>query len=146
MFHKILFPTDFSPASDLAINYAKQLAEQFSAKLHVLYVVDDPMINADSTAQSFRDGVHKRIEQQFADYKAADPTLAEAHFETRNGSAYVEIVRYAREANIDCIVLATHGRSALAHVLLGSVAENVLRLAPCPVLAIPDPNLHFKIP
>ena len=59
----------------------------------------------------------------------------------REGSPRVEIVRYAREANMDLIVLSTHGRTGLFHVMLGSVAENVVRTAPCPVLALrPDGN------
>lgn len=146
MLKNILFPTDFSEASSLALAYAKQLAITNEATLHILHVVDDPFVNAATTSQQFRDELHKVAEKQFAALVADDEELSSATFVRREGPAFVEIVKYAKEEAIDVIVMATHGRSAIAHVLLGSVAENVLRFAPCPVLAVPDPDLKFELP
>ncbi len=64
----------------------------------------------------------------------------------RQGPPFLEIVRYAQEANIDLIVLGTHGRGGLAHMLLGSVAEKVVREAPCPVLTVRHPEHEFVAP
>ena len=64
----------------------------------------------------------------------------------RQGPPFLEIVRYAQEANIDLIVLGTHGRGGLAHMLLGSVAEKVVRKAPCPVLTVRHPEHEFVAP
>jgi nucleotide-binding universal stress UspA family protein len=66
--------------------------------------------------------------------------------ELRKGSPFLEIVRYAKDKNIDLIVLGTHGRSGLSHVLLGSVAERVVRKAPCPVLTVRHPEHEFVMP
>ena len=62
------------------------------------------------------------------------------------GHPFVEIIRYAREQDVDCIVLGTHGRSGLSHLLLGSVAERVVRKAPCPVLTVRHPEHEFVMP
>src|SRR5207302_3469836 len=70
----------------------------------------------------------------------------QARFLTLTGSPFVEIVRYAKEQNIDLIVLGTHGRGPIAHMLLGSVAEKVVRKAPCPVLTVRHPEHEFVMP
>lgn len=71
----------------------------------------------------------------------------QARFELVNGnSEFVEIVRYAREQNIDLLVLGSHGRGPIAHLLLGSVAEKVVRHAPCPVLTVRHPEHEFVMP
>ena len=62
------------------------------------------------------------------------------------GSPHVEIVRYARREDVDLIILATHGRTGLAHALIGSVAEKVVQMAPCPVLTIKHPEHEFVLP
>ncbi len=82
--------------------------------------------------------------------KFAAEHLADAGFpvmtEVQMGRPFIEIIRYAREKKIDLIVLGTHGRSGLKHVLLGSVAERVVRKAPCPVLTIRHPEHEFVMP
>ncbi len=71
----------------------------------------------------------------------------QAHLELVNGmSEFVEIIRYAREKNIDLLVLGTHGRGAIAHMLMGSVAEKIVRKAPCPVLTVRHPEHEFVMP
>ena len=146
MYNKILFPTDFSAASCRAMKHAQELARAFNAELHILNVIDDPLTNAATTSQSFRDELADVAQKKFVATCGTDPDLQNAKFVTRQGPAFVEIIRYARENAIDVIVMATHGRSALVHALLGSVAENVLRFAPCPVVSVPDPNLEFELP
>jgi nucleotide-binding universal stress UspA family protein len=67
-------------------------------------------------------------------------------FELRSGFAAAEIVRYAKEQNIDLIVMGTHGRGFVAHAVMGSVAEKVVRTAPCPVLTVRNPQHEFIVP
>lgn len=121
---EILFPTDFSPASEAAGGIARTMARQAGARLHVLHVVPpvtDPSLGAESltrVAKSLGEGL--RVETALL-----------------SGWAGRNIVDYAREKRIDLIVLGTHGRTGISHAILGSVAETVVRLAPCLVLTVP---------
>lgn len=122
--NEILFPTDFSPASEAAGRIAREMAVEAGARLHVLHVVPpvtDPSLPAEhlaGAARSLADGL--RVE-----------TVLLSGWAGRN------IVDYAREKRIDLIVVGTHGRTGITHALLGSVAETVIRLAPCLVLTVP---------
>ena len=122
--NEILFPTDFSPASEAAGRIAREMAVQAGARLHVLHVaapVTDPAPAAESltrAARSLADGL--RVETALL-----------------SGWAGRNIVDYAREKRIDLIVVGTHGRTGITHAILGSVAETVVRLAPCLVLTVP---------
>ena len=122
--NEILFPTDFSPASEAAGRIAREMALQAGARLHVLHVavpVTDPAAAAESltrAARSLADGL--RVETALL-----------------SGWAGRNIVDYAREKRIDLIVVGTHGRTGITHAILGSVAETVVRLAPCLVLTVP---------
>lgn len=120
----VLFPTDFSAASDRAGAVARELARQAGARMHVVHVVP-PVTSPGQARQLLADlggslGPEERVETAL---------LA--------GRPAREIVRYAREREIDLIVLGTHGRTGVTRVILGSVAEAVVRLAPCPVLTVP---------
>ncbi len=123
-FTEILFPTDYSPASEAAGRIARAMALEAGARLHVLHVVPpvtDPSLGAESltrVATSLGDGL--RVETALL-----------------SGWAGRNIVDYAREKRIDLIVLGTHGRTGISHAILGSVAETVVRLAPCLVLTVP---------
>ena len=123
-FTEILFPTDFSQASEAAGRIAREMAGEAGARLHVLHVVppvSDPSLGAESltrVAASLGDGL--RVETALMSGRAA-----------RN------IVDYARDKHIDLIVVGTHGRTGISHAILGSVAEAVVRLAPCLVLTVP---------
>jgi nucleotide-binding universal stress UspA family protein len=122
--NEILFPTDFSPASEAAARIARELAVQAGARLHVLHVVPpvtDPSLPAEHLAQAAR---------SLADGLRVETTLL-------SGRAGRNIVDYARDKRIDLIVVGTHGRTGITHALLGSVAETVVRLAPCLVLTVP---------
>ena len=133
--NEILFPTDFSPASEAAGRIAREMAVQAGARLHVLHVVPpvtDPSLPAEhlaAAARSLADGL--RVE-----------TVLLSGWAGRN------IIDYAREKRIDLIVVGTHGRTGITHAILGSVAETVVRLAPCLVLTVPASLLaeHVAVP
>ena len=121
---QILFPTDFSAASEAARRVAVDMARETGATLHVVHVVP-PVTDASLPAEQLTGlaediGVGLRVTTALL-----------------GGSAGREIVRYARERGIDLIVVGTHGRTGLSRAILGSVAESVVRLAPCLVLSVP---------
>ncbi len=146
----ILVPTDFSECSEAAVKYGFALAKAFGATLHLLNVVQDPYTlpwAADGFAAPIGDMLtdweaqSKRRLAESVPAVAADRTVVQ----TRVGSPYSEIIRYAAQQHIELIVLGTHGRGPLGHMLLGSVAERVVRTAPCPVLTVRHPQREFVI-
>lgn len=150
---KILLATDFSEASDAALDYARTLSTAFGATLHLLHVLEDLAAHAWTTEVyvAALPGVHEEMERQ-ARERLEQLMSAEERAERgvvlalRNGSPFVEIVRYARDEQMDLIVLGTHGRGAIAHMLLGSVAERVVRKAHCPVLTVRQAAHEFVMP
>ena len=138
---KILCPTDFSDASLKGLEYAVDLAAQFQAEIKVLYVLpvmpsapNDPNISFE--VPEFERLVHKDSEQKLqAIVDARIPKTIKAVAAIGHGSAAKEIVRIAEEDKSDLIVIATHGHSGWHHLVLGSVAEKVIRMAHCPVFA-----------
>ena len=150
---RILLPTDFSEHSSLPLRYACAFAEQFGAELHLLHVLQDLVAMVPEPGLAFLPpGDFMREMQESAQQalaKLPDPDWAKGKSivrATRQGPPFLEIVRYAKENEIDLIVLGTHGRGGLAHVLLGSVAEKVVRKAPCPVLTIRPDSHQFEMP
>jgi nucleotide-binding universal stress UspA family protein len=145
-FNNILVTTDFSPGSDLAIEAASALAKRLQASLHVLHVIEDPYFTGGwSEAYAFdlpklRDELVVGAEQQLKSIAAFDPTVR-LTTEVAFGRTAETIVRTAIARGTDLIVVGTHGRSGFKRMLMGSVAERVVRLAPCPVLVARDP-LH----
>jgi universal stress protein A len=141
-FQRILLPTDFSEHSAAATICACQLAGRLGAELHILHVLES---HATATPQF---GMGMVLPSRAHESKAAaekmlagvlDPHWAEGRTVIQavtEGSPSDGIIRYAREHSIDLIIMSTHGRSGLAHVLVGSVSESVLRKAPCPVLTV----------
>ena len=149
---RILVPTDFSDASEAALNYGRALAEAFGASLHVLHVMEDPFLYA-SASESYVVPLelHEQIEKSARErlnsvLSATDREKLHAEVVLKRGSPFVEIVRYAREQDVDLIVIGTHGRGPIAHMLMGSVAEKVVRKAPCPVLTVRHPEHEFVMP
>jgi len=152
--NRILVPTDFSAPAATALEYGKSLAEQFHSELHLLHVLQDVIANVPfgpsglfASAADFVVERRRNAEKQLrtlADSMA--PTGKRFVAEVRGGHPFLEIIRYARETDIDLIVIATHGRSALAHVMMGSVAERVVRLASCPVLTVRVKGHQFVMP
>jgi nucleotide-binding universal stress UspA family protein len=150
---RILVPTDFSKHSEIAVSYATALAEKFSSEIHLIHVVQDLAVFVPD-AVAVTPPVAVPVEQFAA---AARDALARAvreyhldrftvHSEVREGPPFSEIVRYAKEAEVDLIVMGTHGHTGLVHVLLGSVTEKVVRKAPCPVLTVRHPEHEFVHP
>ncbi len=150
---KILFPTDLSDAAGEAQLYACSLAEQYGAELHVLSVVQDvtlvspdpnnPWVIPASSLDEVKASVSQTLE------KIPDPkwSVGKSIVRTvRTGIPFLEIIRYAKEQDVDLIVIGTHGRTGLVHVLLGSVAEKVVRKAPCPVLTVHPKGHQFVMP
>lgn len=137
---KILVPTDFSPHSGEAMKYACTLAEQFNAELHLLHVVEllpvayyEGAVFTAESEEKMREAAEKLL------HKQPEPPWKDSLkvvYEVRQGTPFHEVVGYAKDNNIDLIVMGTHGRTGLGHVLLGSVAERVVRKAPCAVLTV----------
>jgi universal stress protein A len=141
--HRILVPTDFSEHSAQALRYGVALAEKFDAELHLLNVCQDLLVYQPD-AVTAAPPVVPPLDELTAAARASLARLIKehklehlrVHAEVCEGPPVEEIVDYATDHNIDLIVIATHGRGWLAHLLLGSVAEKVVRKAPCPVMAV----------
>lgn len=140
---RILFPTDFSDHSKAAEKSACDLADQFGAELHVLHVLHDPLLTMPMTAAALLVPPQSlENEITFAEDEIQKiPPMAMASGKrvvrvVRTGTIFDTIVRYAQESAIDLIVIGTHGRTGLRHVLLGSIAERVVQHAPCSVLTV----------
>lgn len=135
-FRKILFPTDFSPTANLALRRAIALTEDYDAELVVLHIVDDSLIS--THVESERDIILKGLrEHALAEMKAGLPTDLVENFHTvgvvKRGDPTKVIPAYAESNHCDLIVMGSHGRTGLGRVLLGSVADKVVRNAKCPV-------------
>jgi nucleotide-binding universal stress UspA family protein len=140
---RILFPTDFSELSKAAETSACDLADQFGAELHVLHVLNDLFLTMPQTAAALLispeslDDVITSAEVEIQ--KIPTPAWASGKKVVRAvriGTTYDTIVQYAKDNAIDLIVIGTHGRTGLPHVLLGSIAERVVQHAPCSVLTV----------
>ena len=130
----ILVPTDFSTASDAALPHAEALARQKSASLLILHVEEPPLAyGGGELYYGLPDPNSERILKMLEDVRPTDQTVAFTHRLTM-GDPAGEIVRIAAEEGVEMIVLGTHGRSGMTRMLMGSVAETVVRRATCPVL------------
>ena len=156
-FTKILSATDFSEDSNLALSYAEELAKRFTAEIILLHVDQalPPVMISPDMGPVMDVGAMTRIaeEQRMAAQKELDKIvnrMREAGFKTRSmlkvGSPFLEIIHAAQGEGADLIVMGTHGRTGIAHVLMGSVAERVVQKAHCPVLTIRHPDRKFKHP
>ncbi len=146
----IMVPVDFSETSDVALSYARAFADAFGSALHVVHVVQDPYaqpwaaeaygFSLGSLVEQWKQQSEQRLKELVPD--AAGGAAASTRV-VLMGHPFVEIVQYAKEHNVDLIVMGTHGRGAVAHMLLGSVAEKVVRKAPCAVLTVRHPQHEF---
>jgi len=153
LLNSVLVATDFSETSDAALTYGRNLARAFGAKLHVLHVAESvtttiaaelyPAVLGDLQSE-VEDAARKRLD-------ALLTTDDRTGFGTKtvirvSSSPAAAIVGYAKAAHIDLIVIGTHGRGAVSQLLMGSVAEKVVRTAGCPVMVV-RPNEHdFIVP
>jgi nucleotide-binding universal stress UspA family protein len=141
-FKTILHPTDFSPASEYAFHLACSLARDHRARLIVLHVNPSLSVMHGTLAPHENlEGYHEKLWEEFNRLVATDPRTREVNLKSELlvGDPVKEILRMARERDCDLIVLGTHGRTGLFRLLMGSVAEEILRKAPCPVLAAKAP-------
>lgn len=140
-FKKILVPTDYSELSLAAMDYALSFSQVFGSQIYLLHTLDTIPVLALDTMDLTTETVIYETEKNakndlhlFAVSRVGNiPNLVEV---VRRGIAEDQIVKTAKEEEIDLIVMATHGRSGIAHVLLGSVAEKVVQRSPVPVLTV----------
>ena len=142
----IVVPTDFSTQSLSALEYAVGMAKSFDARLKVVFVNEPGLkisemtwvgVEKQSMTGQQASEARRSIEKLVLDRIPVDvPVDANIVY----GGAVDSIIEYAADVNADVIVMATHGRTGVSHVLLGSVAEQVVRKAPCPVLTLKKPN------
>jgi nucleotide-binding universal stress UspA family protein len=140
---KILAPTDFSAHAENAVRYACGLAQRLGAELHLLHVLSelvptgpDPLLTPVLPPEFYQEAEAQSREELGKLLQGSWGTPRAVEVAVRWDSPVEGIVAYAREAAIELIVIGTHGRTGLSHVLLGSVAERIVREAPCPVLTI----------
>lgn len=148
---RILVATDFGYAADTAMTYGRELARTFGAKLDVLHVAENVFAHAfgpeaylgtyPELQRDVEEKARLQLERLVSD-EDRDVLGARTIVRTSNSPA-LDIVTYARDADCDLIVIGTHGRGAMGHILMGSVAERVVRTAPCPVLTVQHPEHEF---
>ncbi len=139
-FSRILIPVDFSPCAERALETGQAWARHFDAELHLLhsYYLHSPWTRVDHLAEyskEFRVAAENRLHEWRIEHCADVSSVIEHIIEKQASQA---IVSLAHELPADLIVMGTRGASGLKHVVLGSVAERVLRLAPCPVVTVKD--------
>jgi nucleotide-binding universal stress UspA family protein len=148
----ILVATDFSEPSGVALAYGRDLARSYNSRLHVLHVVEDVMMRYSSEVglalpqiqTDLEDAARRDLEAQLTD---DDHRTLDVQTVLQTGVNIADaIVSYAKTNQIDLIVTGTHGRGAVKHFLMGSVAERVVRTAPCPVLTVRAHERDFIAP
>ncbi len=144
---KVLVLTDGSQNSRSALRYAVEICRNFDASLHLLSVIEDmPSYATLEVGSEFISKVQETIKGEVVSCAGYCETSGIAcDGEIRHGVPYEEIVNYAKEIDVDLIVMATHGHTGLSHILLGSVAEKVMRHAPCPVMITRVDNKGWDI-
>ena len=150
----ILVATDFSAPSDAAIAYGRELAQSFGARLTVFHAAEniaargygaDGVVFTDLGVQhEYEAAAHRQIDAMAGGEDRGE--LKRISVVVTSNQPASAIVDYARQAGIDLIVMGTRGRGAVAHLLMGSVAERVVRTAPCPVLTVRHPEREFVLP
>ncbi|MGQ9569882.1 MAG: universal stress protein [Thermodesulfovibrionales bacterium] len=141
----ILFPTDFSEGSSVALEYAIDLAKRYNAKLYIIHVIYDvikaagwyvPHVSVDEMYKDLEKGAKKEIErfglEEMRGLKGVERNVIK-------GMPHEAIVKFAKENKVDLIVMGTHGRKGVGRILFGSTAAQVVRFAPCPVLTVRMP-------
>jgi len=154
MFKNILFCTDFSEDSHWAFTYALDLAKTYKAKLLIFHVTPEPvhpeqlsLYLAPKKLEELRVSQKKEIDRQVrTHYVEKMGRYKNYQIVFKEGEPFVEIIRRAKKDSVDLIVMGTHGRTGLDHVLFGSTAEKVVRKSPSPVLTIRLPGRRFSMP
>lgn len=140
----VMVATDFGEAADAALVYGKALAGAFGATLHVIHVAENMFLRpVVGDPRGLQEAAAKRVQARLTD-SDRHTLAARVVVETSDDPAEA-IVRYSATADIDLIITGTHGRRGVAHALLGSVAERVVRTASCPVLTVKHPEREFVV-
>lgn len=149
---KILFPTDFSEGSDEVFSYVLSMAKKFRASIDIIHVIHEfaditgfyvPHISYDVLEKEMEEAAFKNM-KSFCDKKIGNGINYKIH--TRKGTPFVEIIKAAREMESDLIIMGTHGRTGIDHVLFGSTAEKVVRKSPVAVLTVRCGGRDFSMP
>jgi len=141
----ILVATDFGEASDAALAYGRALAKAFGATLHVIHIADNLFLRpVVGDPRSLEEAALRRIHARLTD-EDRRALRARVVVESSDGPADA-IVRYAAASDVDLIITGTHGRRGVVHALVGSVAEEIVRTAACPVLTVKHPQREFVMP
>jgi universal stress protein A len=136
----ILFPTDFSTLADVALEHATALALNMNATLLIVHVQEPPsMYGGGEMYYGVPDPDDTALRAMLAELKPSDARVHYEHLLVRGVPAADEIVRLAEKREAEMIVMGTHGRTGLGRLLMGSVAEAVVRKAKCPVLTLKSP-------
>jgi universal stress protein A len=139
----ILFPTDFSEYNEAALKLASTLASESMATLYIIHVHDVQSVSAAAGEFSYLDAPTWQEQLRNAEEQLENvvPSISDVSYEREclTGNPVVEILKFAECQNIDLIVMASHGRTGLPRLLMGSIAEGVMRKAPCPVLIVKQP-------
>lgn len=143
----VMVPIDFSKDSVLAAKFAASMAEEYKTKLYVLHVMEPVHPSVRAYIADFNEFQERALREAKEDLLKVVPRAVKERIEVEEileiGLPHFVIVEKAKELGVDVIVIATQGRSGLAHVLLGSVAEKVIRHAPCPVFVVRNPKDKF---
>ena len=134
----ILFPTDFSHTGDAALAWATALARDANATLHIVHVQEPPMVYGGEMYYGMPEPNVEHLKEMLAKVVPTDPSVPCKHHLV-SGAPATAICRLAADENVDMIVIGTHGRTGVMRLLMGSVAEAVVRQAPCPVLTYKQP-------
>jgi nucleotide-binding universal stress UspA family protein len=143
--HHILVPTDFSEPAREATDYALGLARAFGASVTLFHVIEDPVVYVPALGGYMP---QPKEFEDFSDVALAEWVVAEdapgvtIHREWKHGHPVSSILEFAIEHGCDMIVMGTHGRGALSHLLIGSIAERIVRKAKCPVLTVRPTCAH----
>jgi len=146
VFKRLLVPVDFGEPSRDALAVAGELASSLGAAIEVVHVVDLPGGHALASEgyvpvpEEYRREVRQTVSSRLQEWLSTAPPGVSVAEQILEGKPAIEITRYARDHRIDMIVMGTHARSGMAHLVVGSVAEHVVRLASCPVLTLHGPQ------
>jgi len=150
---RILWPTDFSDLSQHAARYACGFREVFKSELHVIHVIPPPLspdvsvmistevpvnVSEPEVLEASKAALEKLVGEQFGSTEGVQ-------FDAFYGNPWPSICDYAKQHDIDLIIVATHGRTGLSHVVIGSTAERIVQHAPCPVLTVKNPQRDFVV-
>ncbi len=138
-FKRILMATDFSDCSKVALDHAIQIAKAFNAEIHLLYVFE---MQYTEIYPELAKGMEEVMKEETKALNELSEKIRAQNIEvyamSKYGSPGHQIVETAKRIQADLIVVGSHGRTGLAHMLIGSVAERVVRIAPCPVTVVPQ--------